>query len=173
MVHDSLARPPPSPAVVQVPTRSVSAAPGGAASDGRSIAGMRVLIVEAIWLIAADVADMCSRAGAFPLVPVSCGADADHHLEIGTPMDAAIIAVDLADGLVRPLARRLRSAGIPFVFHCGLGLDQFPIDLCCASHCLKPVIAADLIETLIGAGDAGVAQAQSLGGKVETAWRPH
>ena len=110
-----------------------------------TIKGRRILVVEDEIMVATDLAYSLEDAGAEPIGPaysLSEGlAIADRE-----SVDAAILDVNLHGVDVYPLAERLLSAGVPFVFHTGHGdretlTSRFPG----ATVCHKPTLPERLI----------------------------
>lgn len=82
--------------------------------SGNRLAGSRVLLVEDEFVIALDFQIMLYRFGCEVLGPVGSVAEALVILRHERP-DAAVLDVNLRDGLVVPVAERLTGMGVPFV----------------------------------------------------------
>lgn len=87
-----------------------------AAGDGREelLAGARVLLVEDEFVIALDFQILLYRFGCEVLGPVGSVAEALVILRHERP-DAALLDVNLRDGLVVPVAERLTAMAVPFL----------------------------------------------------------
>ena len=89
-----------------------------------SLAGQRVLVVEDDYVIATEVVDMLSQAGALPIGPLGWEADA---LAVATdwavPIDLAILDVDLHGMPSYRVADALLARGIPLVFTTGFSAE--------------------------------------------------
>jgi DNA-binding response OmpR family regulator len=75
-----------------------------------------VLLVEDETLVALTLAMDLEDAGYTVIAPFASCADASAWLSDETP-DAAVLDITLKDGDCRPLARELRSRGVPFVLY--------------------------------------------------------
>ncbi len=104
----------------------------------------RVLVVEDESLIALELCDMLASLGWIVIGPVGSVAEAMRVLDGTAPVDVALLDVNLDGSLVYPLAERLASEGVPFVFCTGyaqLDDDRFvgrPV-------VRKPINAAELL----------------------------
>ncbi len=78
--------------------------------------GMRILVVEDEFTVAAELADHFRSVGAEVLGPVPCLARAEEYLD---RVDAAILDINLNGEMVFPLADVLSERGVPFVFFSG------------------------------------------------------
>ena len=98
-------------------------APSGV-STGREgahggVDGLRLLIVEDATLLALELEAGLVEAGA---VIVGTAGDVDEAMALAeTPLDAAVLDVNLGGRLVTPVAERLQARGVPFVFATGYG----------------------------------------------------
>lgn len=107
--------------------------------------GLRVLLLEDEYLIAMDVEELCHDNGATEVILVRDLGEIDAGTVAGT-IDVAIIDLMLGGVSTLDFARRLREAGVPFVFASGysdaddLG-EAFPDAVLVA----KPYASADLI----------------------------
>lgn len=78
----------------------------------------RILVVEDDYFLAEDLRDALESRGLEVVGPVSNDADAMELLK-DERIDSAILDINLAGTMVYPLARNLKSRGIPFVFLTG------------------------------------------------------
>jgi DNA-binding NtrC family response regulator len=85
----------------------------------RNLEGRRILVAEDEYLIADDLSQALQRAGVEVIGPFGSVAAALDAVERDVPMDAAVLDVNLAGERVFPVADRLASRGIPFVFTTG------------------------------------------------------
>jgi DNA-binding NtrC family response regulator len=113
------------------------------------LSGFRVLVVEDEVLIAEDISRILTEAEGVPVGPVSSVVEARRLLKEGTPLDAALLDVNLADGPVTPILEALNARGIPTLVYTGgsvpEGIRQRHPDLIALS---KPVPPARLIGEL-------------------------
>ena len=85
---------------------------------GRSLAGARVLLVEDNAIIALGMASLLEDEGAHIVGPFAHLSTAMDEIAERLP-DVALLDIELADGVVFPLADALCEAGVPMVFHSG------------------------------------------------------
>jgi CheY-like chemotaxis protein len=99
------------------------------ADPPKELARRRVLVVEDEALIAMMFADDLSEAGAEVVGPVATVEDAlrlvDSLMADGG-LDAAVLDVNLGGESVEPVADRLATRGVPFVFATGYGVGCEP-----------------------------------------------
>ncbi len=88
------------------------------------LGGKSILVLEDEFLIAMDVEQMCSDAGAADILIIRTVPEAEAALEQGRRFDAAIVDVMLAGRPTLDFARRLGDAGIPFVFATGYAENE-------------------------------------------------
>jgi two-component SAPR family response regulator len=87
---------------------------GGSMPGGPGVSGRRVLVVEDEFVIALDLQLALYRLGCEVLGPVASVAEALVLLRHERP-DAAVLDINLRDGLVTPVAQQLIVMGVPFV----------------------------------------------------------
>jgi len=111
--------------------------------------GHRVLVVEDEALVAESISHLLIEAEGVPVGPLSSVAEARQLIKGGTPLDAALLDVNLADGPVTPVLEALNARGIPTLVYTGgsvpEGVRQRHPDLITLS---KPVPPARLIAEL-------------------------
>lgn len=78
----------------------------------------RILVVEDEYFLAEDLREALEIRGMTVVGPVSTDEDAMRHVA-GNLIDSAILDINLAGTMAYPLARTLKSRGIPFVFLTG------------------------------------------------------
>jgi len=92
----------------------------------QAFAGRRVLIVEDESLVAMLLETILEDMGC---VPVGPAATVDEGLQLvadPTPIDAALLDVNVAGRQVFPIAEALKARGVPFVFSTGYGEGGLP-----------------------------------------------
>ncbi len=98
-----------------------------------------VLLVEDEMIIAFDIADQLTAAGFEVNGPHPSNIKALGAIETAKP-DVAILDVQLLDGDVYPVARRLREMQVPIVFHSGHAdpaqlMAEYPNAVVCTKPC--------------------------------------
>ncbi len=122
--------------------------------DNLELTYHKVLIVEDEVLIALDLADIVSSAGALPVGPAGSVRQALRYLE-STDVTAAILDVNLGNEDSLEIACWLRTAGIPFIYHSGHFSEKNPPrSWPVAPLARKPAASNTLIATLVAATKA-------------------
>ena len=106
---------------------------------GRSLQDCRILVVEDEYLLAEELAQELSDAGALVIGPASSIARAMALLEPPSRPDGAILDVNLAGEPVFPLADTLIGRGIPLVFTTGYDRATLPKRFAAVPICEKPI----------------------------------
>lgn len=91
-----------------------------------SLGGLRILVVEDEYLLAADVARLLEQSGAEVIGPFPTVDQALSDLANGPLPDFALLDVNLRGVLVFPVAELLLSAGVPFLFVTGYDSGALP-----------------------------------------------
>lgn len=89
----------------------------------RPLAGRRILVVEDEYFLADDLHRHLASLGAEIIGPIAGLDEAEALLKAGAAIDAALLDVNVRSEMIFPLARVLRSRGVPFVFTTGYGRD--------------------------------------------------
>lgn len=109
----------------------------------------RILVVEDNALVAEEVSQLLTNAEAEVLGPALSIADAKQLLRTGTPVDAALLDVNLTDGQVTPVLDVLMTRHVPTVVYTGgtvpEGVDRHRDDIHLVA---KPVSSARLVREL-------------------------
>jgi DNA-binding NtrC family response regulator len=117
--------------------------------EGAMLAGCRVLVVEDEALVAADIGEMLLEAEGILIGPAASVSEARQFIKDGVALDAALLDINLSDGLVTPVLEALSARGIPtVVFTGGMVPDDVRFrhpELVALS---KPVLPARLIGEL-------------------------
>jgi CheY-like chemotaxis protein len=117
---------------------------GRAAAGGSSLSGLRVLVVEDMFLIADDIARQLESWGCHVIGPDGRIEDALDRIE-KTELDGALLDVNLHGEPGFAVAARLAARGVPFIFM--TGFDQqaaFPSEFQSSQRLTKPVAARSL-----------------------------
>ena len=117
------------------------------AQAGKSLNGVRILVVEDNFLAAEVVRDLLESGGCSVVGPVGRIADALRLAE-HEALDGAILDVNLNGERCFPIALALRQRGVPFVFTTGYDALVIPDAHAGAPRCEKPVDKALLARLL-------------------------
>jgi CheY-like chemotaxis protein len=109
--------------------------------------GAQLLIVEDEYLLAREMADYFENIGAEIVGPVG---SVEHALALiaSSPIQIAVLDVNLRDERVYPVANVLKSKKIPFVFASGYGSELEPEIYAGVPRCIKPIEFAVLAKIL-------------------------
>jgi DNA-binding response OmpR family regulator len=108
--------------------------------------GLRILIVEDLTLLADTLAETLEDCGCTIVGPVG---RVQRALPFAskTPLDGAVLDVNLADELCFPIAAALKARGIPFIFLTGCSDESvFPPEFCATPRLGKPFVTRELVE---------------------------
>lgn len=124
--------------------------------DIASLSGMRFLIVEDEFLILLDIQSTLEAAGAKSVVTASRVQDALNAIadseKSGDTFDAALLDLKLDHDNSAPIAERLASIGVPFIFLTGAPTDvELAKQFGSAPIVGKPFDSAALLTALLGA----------------------
>lgn len=116
----------------------------------RILEGKTVLLVEDEMLIALDIADTLTAAGAHIIGPCTSLEDAS-AAALNASIDLALLDIDLHGEEVFPAAKLLRTRGIPFAFHTGQPeREALRTEFASAPVCVKPLTAERLVSARAG-----------------------
>lgn len=121
---------------------------GGPAARMTGLSGRRILIVEDEYLVADDLAWDLRNLGAEIVGPVGTLSAAVSLLRSGTPLDGAVLDINLHGEMSYPVAALLAETGTPFLFV--TGYDSWTIDdrYRDVPRYEKPVHSADVVVAL-------------------------
>jgi len=119
------------------------------APDDKKLSGMRVLVVEDEYFIAADVAKALEARGAEVVGPVGTLEDATRAVE-SERIDKAVLDMNLRGNMAYAIADRLEDAGISYVISTGYGADNLPERLRDKPRIEKPFDPETLAELIAG-----------------------
>jgi len=109
--------------------------------------GVRVLVVEDEYLVAALIEQILESAGCIVMGPVARVPEAldavDHD-----DYDAAVLDVNLAGERINPVADALSERDVPFMFVTGYGASALPREYAERPHIGKPFRIAELLGML-------------------------
>jgi CheY-like chemotaxis protein len=107
----------------------------------------RVLVVEDEWLIAVCLEETLAAQGLAVVGPVPSVSMALDLIE-AEPLDFALLDVSLGSEKSFPVADRLKSLGVPFLFLTGYGFSDLPKAFAEVPLVAKPIREADLRKAL-------------------------
>lgn len=113
-------------------------------TEDASLSGKRLLIVEDEYFIASDLKRVLEARGATIVGPVGRVADALALIE-RAPIDAAMLDVNLGSAMCFPIAERLQSRGVPFLFLTGYDGWTLPEGLRDVPLMVKPFDSAAVV----------------------------
>jgi DNA-binding response OmpR family regulator len=116
-----------------------------------SLAARRILVVEDEYLVARYLSRGLAERGAEVIGPVARVDAALALIDAEQPLDGAILDVTLNDASSLPIADRLATAGVPFVFATGYDRTALPPRFRDVALCIKPVQVNELIKALTDA----------------------
>lgn len=108
-----------------------------------ALAGKRVLVVEDRYFIARDICRAVRALGGEAIGPVGDLASAQSSVE-RTPVDIALVDLNLHDETATPLIRQLARRGIPFILATGYDDWVLPRELRGCPRVEKPVSLQEL-----------------------------
>jgi CheY-like chemotaxis protein len=100
--------------------------------------GMRLLLVEDYFPLAANLADIAAQSGADVIGPVATVADALQLIEQVPELDAAVLDVNLREETSYPVADALRARNVPFLFSTAHDRTHLPERFRDVPLCAKP-----------------------------------
>jgi DNA-binding response OmpR family regulator len=112
-----------------------------------ALEGIRVLVVEDEYLVAALIEDMLESAGCVVSGPIPRVAEALDAVDHGT-YDAAVLDVNLGGDRIDPVADALSRRNVPFAFVTGYGAGALPGGYADRPRICKPFRMADLLRAL-------------------------
>ena len=117
------------------------------ADDGDELNGLRLLVVEDDYLVAADMCSALIRRGAIILGPASNLRRSRELLREQRP-DCALLDLNLNGNLAFELASEIQREGVPTIFTTGYDAAFFPEALRGAPCLQKPVNFTALVELI-------------------------
>lgn len=120
---------------------------GAPTMSNKVLSGCRIIIVEDDYYQAHDSKEMLEHAGA-TVILVSAVVPDLAELQAEGRVDAALIDINLGQGMTLDFARQLRAEEIPFVFLTGYDVSVLPEDLADCPTISKPADGARVLATL-------------------------
>lgn len=114
----------------------------------QALAGMRILVVEDEYLLADDLREALTQAGAQVLWPVPSVDDAQALIAREAAIDAAVLDINLRGEMVFPVADLLAARGVPFAFATGYDEWALPERFVGAPRVEKPLKGARVMALL-------------------------
>lgn len=115
-------------------------------AEEQPLIGRTVMVVEDDFLIAEDFAAILREAGAEVVGPAESLPQAVRLLQHSATLDCALLDVDLGGVPSFPVARELRSAGVPILFLTGTDCEGIPDEFADVICIGKPIAAARVVE---------------------------
>jgi DNA-binding response OmpR family regulator len=112
-----------------------------------SLQGVRVLVVEDEYLVAALIEQILASAGCIVMGPIPRVPEALDAVD-GDDYDAAVLDVNLAGERINPVADALSERDVPFMFVTGYGASALPSEYAGRPHIGKPFRIAELLGML-------------------------
>ena len=117
--------------------------------------GLRILVLEDEFLIAADVEQLCRDYGAGEVVVAGDLAEIEPE-HVAAQFDAAIVDLMLSGASTLGFASRLRESGLPFIFASGHSeVDELKTAFPEIRLVSKPFSGEDLVEAVAAACGRG------------------
>jgi CheY-like chemotaxis protein len=117
-------------------------------SDKSDFSGLRVLLVEDNFLIAAYISRLLTSWGIDVIGPAPSVQEAQALVE-GEKLSGAILDVNIVGGNSVPIAQRLEARGCPFFFITGYGSPQaLPASMRARPRLSKPIDEVTLHKTV-------------------------
>ncbi len=114
----------------------------------RILVGRQILIVEDEYLLADDLVETLTAAGADIIGPIPSLDGAMALLDETARIDAAVLDINLRGDKVFPLAAALEARDIPFVFSTGYDAWAIPEQFADRPRIEKPIQGALLASTI-------------------------
>ncbi len=114
----------------------------------QTLCGLRILVVEDEYLLAADLREMLAGAGATVVGPVATVEEALTLCDADEPPVLAVLDIDLDGRSVFPLADALYRHGTRFVFATGYGRADIPHRFHDMPYLAKPLDPEAVLATL-------------------------
>lgn len=120
------------------------------------LTGHTVLIVEDELLVALDLADALTQAGA-RIIGIACKSEEALEVLRAHKVSLAVLDVTLGDHSSQLVAERLNTDGIPYIFYTGNVVSDHPPEWMQAPVVAKPGRREDLLGALSAAHHVSVA----------------
>ena len=121
---------------------------GTAPATQGTLQNCRILVAEDQYLIAAEIAQTLSDAGAETLGPVSRVGDALRLIAAEDRIDGALLDVNLGSEAVWPVVDALLARSVPLVLATGYDAGAIPRAYAHLPRCEKPASGRDLARAL-------------------------
>jgi CheY-like chemotaxis protein len=113
-----------------------------------ALLGRRILIVEDDCIIAMDLAETLSAAGAQVVGPAGTIGSAFELLRRQPHLDIALLDIEVEGAFVFDIADELMKLEVPIVFTTGYERSEIPERFRAARHCEKPIGIAAIARAL-------------------------
>lgn len=113
----------------------------------KPLAGRRVMLVEDDYYLAQDAREWLEQAGAEVIGPFASADEACRQLG-STPIDAAVIDINLGEGPTYRVAGELSDQSVPFLFATGYDPSVIPPHLSDRPRLEKPFRGHQLVKAV-------------------------
>ena len=104
----------------------------------------RVLVVEDNYLIAEDVAEVLREVGIYVVGPVGKFQEACHIVQ-DTPLDCAVLDINIVGGTAFPLIDVLIQSNVPVLLMTGYDQEELPVKYRSLPLIQKPLLQGDVV----------------------------
>lgn len=112
------------------------------------LSGMRIFVAEDEYLLALDLCDTLTAAGAKIVGPARSHAEAVDVVAEGSAFDVGLLDLNLAGESSADIARTLRRRGTPLILTTGYDANDLPCDLRDIKVCVKPVSGSTIVRAI-------------------------
>lgn len=112
------------------------------------LAGVRAFVAEDEFLLALDLCDILTRAGAEVLGPARSRAEAESYVTGQFAPDVALLDLNLGGESSTDIALRLEARRIPVILTTGYDAGDLPEPLSAMPTCLKPISAVAVLRAI-------------------------
>ncbi len=113
-----------------------------------TLKGRRILVAEDEYMIAQEVVDVLSKAGAETVGPVPRISEAMQLIATENRIDCALLDVNLANEAIWPVVDMLLARGVPLVLATGYDASAIPPAYADLPRCEKPTSGQELAHAL-------------------------
>ena len=127
-----------------------------------SLQGVRIFVAEDEFLLALDLCDILTGAGAQVVGPARSPTEAAAMLAAQAPVDVALLDLNLAGESSESIAVTLHGQGVPVILTTGYDAEDVPEALKGLLVCVKPLAAGVVLRAVKQALDGNQSLDQSI-----------